>query len=168
MERTHRRTFFQGTAVFLGMMGLALGCGSSTTAPTDPQNPLVRAAASVAQVAAAVTGQNAPLADEAKGGKKLWFDTHTFPGEKTMRAWKNAKDAPYSWVGYYVNEVPRMWVASGRDSGEDKAPHEVGLPFAGVWQGMIDVARAVADIKLPVDVNVSNWDSPSDPAEVAR
>ena len=314
MERTHRRIVFQGTAVFLGMMGLSLGCGSSTTAPVDPQSSLVQAAATVAQVAAAMTGQDAPLADEAKEGKRLGFDTHTFPGEKTMRAWKNAKNAPYSWVGYYlpapchrdaswagkrqlltdmgwgmavvyvgqqtwgrkprslapariasliksgttcnadlislergladgrdaidvtqkegfaprsivfldiermekmpdvmriyyrawartlladgryrpgvyvhkfnaqvvyddlkqefaaagVNEEPRMWVASGRGFGEDKAPHEVGLPFAGVWQGMIDVARAVADIKLPVDVNVSNWDSPSDPAEVAR
>ena len=67
-----------------------------------------------------------------------------------------------------VNEEPRMWVASGTGFNEDKAPHEVGLPFAGVWQGMIDVARAVADIKLPVDVNVSNWESPSDPAERAR
>ncbi len=35
---------------------------------------------------------------------------------------------------------------------------------AGVWQGMLDVARAVADIKLPVDVNVSNWTSPSEPS----
>ena len=37
-------------------------------------------------------------------------------------------------------------------------------PMAGVWQGMIDVARAVADIRLPVDVNVSTWTSPSEPA----
>ena len=314
MYSSHRQAVVQGIAAFVAMMGLALGCGNSTTAPTDPQNGLVQAAATVAQVAAAVTGQDAPLADEAKQGAKLGFDTHTFPGEKTMRAWKNAKNAPYSWVGYYlpapchkdpswvgkrqlltdmgwglavvyvgqqtwartprklsparlaslnisgttcnadlintergvaegrdaiavteregfppksvvfldiermekmpdamrdyyrvwartlladgryrpgvyvhkwnaqqvyddlkqefaaagVNEEPRMWVASGTGFGEDKAPHEVGLPFAGVWQGMIDVARAVADIRLPVDVNVSNWESPSDPAEVAR
>jgi hypothetical protein len=32
-----------------------------------------------------------------------------------------------------------------------------------VWQGMIDVARTVADIKLPLDVNVSDWSSPSEP-----
>ena len=65
-----------------------------------------------------------------------------------------------------VNEEPRMWVASGRGFDEGKAPQDVGFAFAGVWQGMLDVARAVADIKLPVDVNVSAWTSPSEPAKV--
>jgi hypothetical protein len=37
-----------------------------------------------------------------------------------------------------------------------------------VWQGMIDVARTVADIKLPLDVNVSTWESPSDPDRVGE
>ena len=36
----------------------------------------------VAQVAAAVTGQDAPLADEQQGGKNLGFDTHTYPGRQ--------------------------------------------------------------------------------------
>jgi hypothetical protein len=31
---------------------------------------------------------------------------------------------------------------------------------------MIDVARAVANIRLPVDVNVSSWTSPSDPSKL--
>jgi hypothetical protein len=66
-----------------------------------------------------------------------------------------------------VNEEPRIWVATGRGFDEDKAPQDVGFHFAGVWQGMIDVARAVADIKLPVDVNVSSWISPSEPSRVA-
>ena len=65
-----------------------------------------------------------------------------------------------------VNEEPRIWVASGRGFEEGKAPQDVGFAFAGVWQGMIDVARAVADIKLPIDVNVSSWTSPSDPSSV--
>jgi hypothetical protein len=66
-----------------------------------------------------------------------------------------------------VNEEPRIWVASGRGYEEGKAPQDVGFAFAGIWQGMIDVARAVADIRLPVDVNVSSWTSPSDPSKVA-
>jgi hypothetical protein len=65
-----------------------------------------------------------------------------------------------------VNEEPRMWIASGRGFEEGKAPQEVGFAFAGMWQGLIDVARAVADIRLPVDVNVSSWINPSEPSRV--
>ena len=293
--------------VVLAAIGIA--CGRSTTEP-DGASAVADAAAKVAQLAAAVTGQDAPLADDQLDGRHLGFDTHTYPGDTTMRAWKRAKNAPYRWVGYYlvspchkddswsgkrqtltdmgwglaavyvgqqtwgrspkpltpvrqaqlekskavcnadflsaargaadgrdaiekttaegfvprsvvfldiermermpqamrayhrawartllqdgrylpgvyvhahnaqavhddlkaeflaagVKDAPRIWVATGRGFDESKAPHEVGFTFAGMWQGMIDVARAVADIKLPVDVNVSSWISPSDPA----
>lgn len=287
----------------------AIGCGRSSTAP-DGAGVVANAAASLAQVAAAVTGQDAPLADAARDGRHLGFDTHTFPGDQTMRAWKDAPGAPYRWVGYYlpspchkdaswtgkrqlltdmgwglaaiyvgqqtwgrapkpvtpaqlavfsrtnvtcnaaflsadrgtldgvdaitaasregfasrsvvfldiermekmpvamqdyyrawarqllhdgrylpgvyvhahnaqvvhddlkaefvaagVAEEPRIWIASGRGFEESKSPQEVGFAFAGVWQGLIDVGRAVANIKLPVDVNVSSWTSPSEPS----
>ncbi|MDB4885030.1 MAG: hypothetical protein JWN79_468 [Gemmatimonadetes bacterium] len=286
---------------------LAIGCGKASTEPSAVAN----AAASVAQVAAAVTGQDAPLANEQLDGKHLGFDTHTYPGDRTMRAWKEAPGAPYRWVGYYlpspchkdaswtgkrqlltdmgwglaviyvgqqtwgrtpkplsakqaaalakskatcnadfisadrgtadgndaiavtlregfapksvifldiermekmpsvmrdyyrawarrvlqdgrylpgvyvhawnaqvvhddlkaefaaagVTDAPRIWIASGRGFDEGKAPQDVGFTFAGVWQGLIDVGRAVANIKLPVDVNVSTWTSPSDPVQ---
>jgi hypothetical protein len=65
-----------------------------------------------------------------------------------------------------VNEEPRIWVATGHGFDEGKAPQDVGFAFAGVWQGMIDVARRVADIRLPVDVNVSSWTSPSEPSTI--
>jgi len=312
MRRTDCRTILQGTAIFIGLGALSLGCGQSSSEPSAAAQGITQAAATVAQVAAAVTGQDAPMADEEKAGKNLGFDTHTFPGEKTMRAWKNAPGAPYRWVGYYLSspchkdgswvgrrelltsmgwglaivyvgqqtwgrkpqalspthmaamqksgsvcnanflgsergradgvdavvvsrregfaprsiifldiermekmpdamreyyrawarallsegtyrpgvyvhahnaqavyddlklefatahvaEEPRMWIASGRGFDEGKAPQDVGFAFAGVWQGMLDVARAVADIKLPVDVNVSTWTSPSEPSKV--
>ena len=67
-----------------------------------------------------------------------------------------------------VTEQPRIWVASGRGWEEGKAPQDVGFAFAGVWQGIIDVARNVADIKLPIDVNVSQWSSPSEPERVGE
>lgn len=302
------RRLFTGIAA---LTGLAIGCGRANTEP-DGTSAVANAAATVAQVAAAVTGQDAPMADAQLGGKHLGFDTHTYPGDKTMTAWKNAPGAPYKWVGYYlpspchkdgswvgkragltkmgwglaavyvgqqswgrtpkpltpaktaaltksgsscnadfltadrgaadgrdaiaaaqkegfvprsvvfldiermermpdgmrayyrawartllqggvylpgvyvhahnaqvvhddlvtefavagVKEEPRIWVASGRGFEETKAPQDVGFAFAGVWQGMIDVGRAVANIKLPVDVNVSSWTSPSDPSQV--
>jgi hypothetical protein len=297
------------TTLLASLAAMGIACGRSSTEP-GAANGVADAAAKVAQVAAAVTGQDAPLADDQLDGKHLGFDTHTYPGDKTMRAWKTADNAPYKWVGYYlvspchkddswsgkrqtlvdmgwglaavyvgqqtwgrtpkpltakrraqlakakatcnadlltadrgaadgrdaiararaegfaprsvvfldiermekmpqamrdyyrawartllqdgsylpgvyvhkwnaqavhhdlkaefvaagVKEEPRIWVATGHGFDESKSPQDVGFTFAGMWQGMIDVARAVADIKLPVDVNVSSWISPSDPS----
>jgi hypothetical protein len=308
MRQGDGRTFAQGLAVFIVMMGFAIGC-QTTTAPTGFRNDVAQTSATVAQLAADVTGQTAQLADESKAGKNLGFDTHTYPGEKTMSVWKNTPGAKYTWVGYYLpspchkdaswtgkrqtlqdmgwglavvyvgqqtwgtnpkelpadqidkmvkggqtcnaqllgeprgvadgndavavalhegfapkshifldiermekmpesmrsyyrawartvlksgaylpgvyvhkfnaqavyddlkaefaaageSAEPRIWVASGRDFEEGKAPQDVGFAFAGVWQGLIDVGRAVANIKLPVDVNISKWSSPSTP-----
>ena len=299
------------TTVLAALAALGIACARASTQP-GAATEVADAAATVAQVAATVTGQDAPLADEQLDGRHLGFDTHTYPGDRTMRAWKTAENAPYSWVGYYlvapchkddswsgkrqtlnnmgwglaavyvgqqtwgrtpkpltpkrlaqlqksgstcnsdfltadrgvadandaiakataegfaprsvvfldiermekmpqamrdyyrawsrtllqngrylpgvyvhawnaqvvhddlktefvaagVKEEPRVWVATGRGFDETKGPREVGFTFAGVWQGMIDVARAVADIKLPVDVNVSSWVSPSEPARL--
>jgi hypothetical protein len=300
----------RAAVAILGIAGLAMACGRSATAPGGGEaSEVATVAAKVAQVAAAVTGQNAPMADAQQAGKNMGFDTHTYPGDKTMAAWKAAPGAPYRWVGYYlpspchrdrswtgkrpklvelgwglavvyvgqqtwgrtprplsparaaaivnsskpcnadlvtaergradgddaiaateregfparsivfldiermekmpesmrdyyrawtkrlledgryrpgvyvhahnaqtvyddykaefaaagVTEEPRIWVASGRGWEEGKAPQDVGFAFAGVWQGVIDVARTVADIKIPLDVNVSSWKSPSDP-----
>jgi hypothetical protein len=303
-------------AFVVGIAGLAIACGRTSTEPSgDPGGSEVASmAAKVAQVAAAVTGQEAPMADAQQEGKNMGFDTHTYPGDKTMQAWKAAPGAPYRWVGYYlpgpchkdkswtgkrqklvdmgwglavvyvgqqtwgrkpralsaaklaqmqksgtncnsdlisadrgridaddaiaatekegfparsivfldiermekmpqemrdyyrawskrlledgryrpgvyvhahnaeavhddlkaefaaagINEEPRIWVATGHGYEEGKAPQDVGFAFAGVWQGMIDVARTVADIKLPLDVNVSTWESPSDPDRVGE
>lgn len=289
---------------------IAVACGRGATEPEGGASQVAKVAATVAQVAATVTGQSAPMADEQLDGKHLGFDTHSYPGDRTMRAWKNAPGAPYRWVGYYlpspchkdaswtgkrqlltdmgwglalvyvgqqtwgrtprpltparlaslaksgascnadlvtgdrgatdgadaiavtlregfaprsvvfldiermekmpeamrsyyrawarrllrdgrylpgvyvhahnaqvvhddlkaefaaanVTDEPRIWVATGRGFDEGKAPQDVGFAFAGVWQGMIDVARRVADIRLPVDVNVSAWTSPSEPS----
>jgi hypothetical protein len=311
MRPLRRRTIVRGTWLFVVATGFAAACSQAATSPDGEKQGIADVAAAVAQVASAVTGQPAPLADAQTQGKHLGFDTHTYPGDRTMHAWKNAPGAPYRWVGYYlpspchkdaswsgkrqqltdmgwglavvyvgqqtwgrtprkltparlaslqksgascnadlvtadrgagdgrdaidvasregfapqsivfldiermekmpeamrgyyrawartllrdgryrpgvyvhahnaqtvyddlktefaaanVTDEPRMWIASGRGFEEGKAPQDVGFAFAGVWQGMIDVARRVADIKLPVDVNVSSWTSPSEPAQ---
>jgi len=287
---------------------LIFACNRSPTSA----DKTAQVGAAVAQVAAALTGQDAPMAKEAEAGKFLGFDTYSYPGDEKMQAWKNAPNAPYHWVGYYlpeapcnqgtswsgkrqtltemgwgtavvyvgqqtwnrtprplsprqlaalkregetcssdflnadrgaregldaiqktaaegfakgsvifldiertekmparmrdyykawvatiltdgryrpgiyvhshnaqtvyddvkamflaagVQEEPRFWIASARDFSPDKAPTEVGHDFAGMWQGMIDVVRRVANIALPIDINVSNWRSPSDVTE---
>ena len=84
--------------VALGAIGIA--CGRSATGTDAASSEIADVAARVAQVAAAVTGQDAPLADDRLDGNHLGFDTHTYPGDKTMRAWKSAPRAPYSWVGF--------------------------------------------------------------------
>jgi hypothetical protein len=310
MSRRSPSPFRHVTTLAIASALIAIACGRESTEPGG--TPLANAAATVAQVASAVTGQPSPLADEQLDGKHMGFDTHTYPGDRTMRAWKSAPGSPYRWVGYYlpspchkdrswtgkrqtlvdmgwgmavvyvgqqtwgrtprpsakrtaqlqkqgstcnadfitaargdadaldaiaatqaegfpprsvvfldiermekvpsamrdyyrawarrllrdgrylpgvyvhafnaqlvhddikaefvaagVTEEPRIWVATGHGYEEGKAPQDVGFAFAGIWQGMIDVARRVADIKLPIDVNVSSWTSPSDPARVA-
>ena len=57
---------------------------------------------------------------------------------------------------------PRFWIAGGKGFDTGRAPQDVGYAFAGMWQGVIDVARSVANIRLPVDVNVGSWASPSE------
>jgi hypothetical protein len=58
---------------------------------------------------------------------------------------------------------PPFWIA-GRtkifDPGKSD-PTDVGHAFAEVWQGLLDVTRTHAGIRLPIDVNVSGSRSPS-------
>ena len=110
---------------------LAIGCGRAATGP-EGGALVANAAASVAQVAAAVTGQDAPLADAQLDGRHLGFDTHTFPGEKTMRAWKSAPGAPYRWVGYYL---PSPCHKDASWSGKRQLLTEMGWGLAAIYVG---------------------------------
>jgi hypothetical protein len=307
----HRR--IERRIVVRSLLGLSAALVAAAAAcsggPTEPGAKSVVAdiAAPIAQAAAAVTGQDAKLADDYEKGKYVGFDTHTYPGTAVMKAWKDAPGSPYKWVGYYLpspchadkswtgkrdtliamgwglaavyvgqqtwghvphaltlqsqnalrqkspcaadllttsegeldgddairkmtaegfpkgsivfldiermenmpagmrdyyrawvrrllqngnytpgiyvhqhnaqqifddvsaefvaagrTEMPRFWVAGGKGFDEGRAPQDVGYAFAGVWQGVIDVARSVATIKLPVDINVAKWASPSE------
>jgi hypothetical protein len=284
----------------------ATACGGTPTDPTA-RTTMADVAAGVAQAAAAVTGQTAPLANAYEKGHYVGFDTHTYPGTRVMKTWKETPGSRYSWVGYYlpspchadkswtgkrdtlqamgwgvaivyvgqqtwgktpralapqqmaairrksdcatdlmsategtanaddatakaaaegfpngvvvfldlervekipqpmrdyyrawtarmlatgkyvpgiythehnaaqifadVKDVfkaagdttePRFWIAGGKGFDEGRAPQDVGFAFAGMWQGVIDVARSVANFKLPVDVSVGSWKSPSE------
>ena len=59
---------------------------------------------------------------------------------------------------------PPFWIA-GRTKifdPSDSHPTDVGHAFAEVWQGLLDVTRTHAGIRLPIDVNVSGSRSPSE------
>lgn len=71
-------------------------------------------------------------------------------------------DVKALFVAAGIKDEPRFWIASARDFTTEKAPKDVGHEFAGMWQGVIDVVRSVANVALPIDINVSNWPSPSD------
>jgi hypothetical protein len=292
------------------VVAVTLGLFACQTVPTTkPQTGprVVDAAARFAQTAAAMTGQKAQLADEFEGGRHVGFDTHTYPGLKIMKVWKETPGSPYKWVGFYlpapchndtswvgkreeidslgwgvavvyvgqqtwgrtprtltplqrqrtrarndcnadllsaaegrdnaddatraaaaegfdkgivvfldiermetipiqmrdyyrawvarmielgqyrpgiythqhnaaeifsdvnavfkskgVNETPRFWIAGGKGFDQGRAPQDVGFAFAGIWQGLIDVARSIGQVRLPVDINVATWASPSE------
>jgi hypothetical protein len=56
---------------------------------------------------------------------------------------------------------PTFWVAGGRDFSPDKAPHDVGHSFAGMWQGRLDIVEVWMGHRLPLDVNVAAVKDPS-------
>jgi len=288
------------------LAALSVACNAATTAPTE-ESPMLGFTAKVAQAAAAVTDQDAPIANAYEKGHFVGFDTHTYPGTMVMHTWKETPGTPYSWVGYYLpspchddkswvgkrdtlqkmgwglaiiyvgqqtwgktpraltssqasllrrrtdcsadlisadegtrnadeavarafgegfakgvvifldiermetippamrdyyrawtarmlangsyrpgiyahqhnaeeifndvsdvfraagkTEKPRMWIAGGKGFDVGRAPQDVGFAFAGVWQGLIDIARSVAEVRLPVDLNVASWASPSE------
>jgi len=288
------------------LAALSVACNAATTGPTE-ESPMLGFTAKVAQAAAAVTDQDAPIANAYEKGHFVGFDTHTYPGTMVMHTWKETPGAPYSWVGYYLpspchddkswvgkrdtlqkmgwglaiiyvgqqtwgktpraltssqasllrrrtdcsadlisadegtrnadeaverafgegfakgvvifldiermetippamrdyyrawtarmlangsyrpgiyahqhnaeeifndvsdvfraagkTEKPRMWIAGGKGFDVGRAPQDVGFAFAGVWQGLIDIARSVAEVRLPVDLNVASWASPSE------
>lgn len=292
--------------IVTALVAFSLACTPTLTAPTE-QSPVADVTAKVAQVAASVTGQDAPMANNYEKGHYVGFDTHTYPGTAVMHTWKETPGAPYSWVGYYLpspchddkswmgkrdtlqkmgwglaiiyvgqqtwgrtprtltsaqasllrrrtdcsadlisvdegtrnadeavarafgegfakgavifldiermetvpdamrdyyrawtarmlangtyrpgiyahqhnaqqifsdvsdvfraagkTERPRMWIAGGKGFDVGRAPQDVGFAFAGIWQGVIDIARSVAEVRLPVDLNVASWASPSE------
>ena len=60
-------------------------------------------------------------------------------------------------------DTPAFWIAGGSDFSLYAAPRAVGLSFASVWQGALDVERTWGGVTLNVDENVATRPSPSAP-----
>ena len=67
-----------------------------------------------------------------------------------------------------VTADPPFWIASGRGFSEEAEPADVGHAFAKVWQGVLDVVETHNGVKLPIDINVSFFPSPSDQTKPAE
>src|SRR5512132_2529560 len=99
-----RRIRIGSRLAFPALVAAWVACTAAPSEPTDGEDssPVADVAAKVAQAAAAVTGQDAPMADQYEKGRYVGFDTHTDPGTATMRTWKHTPGSPYSWVGFYL------------------------------------------------------------------
>lgn len=71
------------------------------------------------------------------------------------------RDVKQVLVASGVTVDPPFWIASERGFATDKDPTEVGHSFAQVWQGLLDVVETHNGIRLPIDVNVAQFASPS-------
>jgi len=60
-------------------------------------------------------------------------------------------------------DSPPFWVSGGSGFSLDQPPYAAGLPYARVWQGVLDADRTWGDVHLRVDENVADRPSPSAP-----
>jgi hypothetical protein len=60
-------------------------------------------------------------------------------------------------------EAPPFWIAGGSGFALDQPPYAIGLPYARVWQGVLDADRTFGGVSLRVDENVSDRPNPSAP-----
>jgi hypothetical protein len=56
-----------------------------------------------------------------------------------------------------------FWVTSSEGFSTDKAPQDVGFPWASVWQGLYEVTQTWNGASVNIDVNVATKSSPSSP-----
>jgi hypothetical protein len=56
---------------------------------------------------------------------------------------------------------PPFWIASSAGFSLEQTPRGVGLDYANVWQGRLDVAESWGGVTLTIDANVSDTRSPS-------
>lgn len=60
-------------------------------------------------------------------------------------------------------DTPPFWIAGGSRFSLDQPPYAVGLAYARIWQGALDVDRTWGGVRLRVDENVADRPSPSAP-----
>jgi hypothetical protein len=119
MNRTAR------TLTAVAPFALLMGCDRG-----DTRASILDASSRVALTAAAITGQDALLADDVRASY-LGFDTGVYPGDAAMHAWRTG-GAPYSWTGYYL---PAPCHPDDGWSGKRQTLTDMGYGIAVIYVG---------------------------------
>lgn len=97
--------------------------------------------------------------------REVLTDGRYLPGSYAHRANAAAlyllAQAVYASAGR--SDTPPFWVAGGEGFTLNHPPAASGLPFADIWQGVLDVDREYGGVRLRVDENVATRPSPSSP-----
>jgi hypothetical protein len=107
--------------------GVALASSGARYTPDAPFAPVSNAVAQTVTQAVATVAE-ASAADE--GRQHLGFDTSIYPGDATMRTWK--EHAPYAWVGFYL---PAPCHKDASWSGKRQTLADMGWGIALVYVG---------------------------------
>lgn len=124
MQRTQRRKWAS-----LVVMALAAATGF-IQAPRVARLSLGDLPRTMADAPSALADLPARVATELSDGRHLGFDTHSYPGERAMRTWKQS--APYEWVGYYL---PAPCHADDSWSGTRQTLDDMGWGTAVIYVG---------------------------------
>lgn len=97
---TRRRRRELASVAFVATAALAATPFVARMSPFGLSRDNAAASAALAAVPATSVLETAARA-VAGNGRHLGFDTHSYPGDRAMKAWR-ASDANYEWVGYYL------------------------------------------------------------------
>ena len=100
-------------------------------ARVQPATELGQVSDAMTQPLAEVAGATADaMVKTVANGKHLGFDTNVYPGDRALRAWREA--APYEWVGYYL---PAPCHKDESWSGKRETVTELGYGTAVIYVG---------------------------------
>lgn len=61
------------------------------------------------------------------------------------------------------HDAPAFWIAASSGFAITRAPIDVGLAYASVWQGLFDISQTWGGIAATIDIDVASTPSPSSP-----
>ena len=128
---THRRTRNALVLALAALSAAAIAPEVARTRLADVPSTLAHAPGAVADLGAEAVSQVATTVTAAATGSYLGFDTHSYPGDRAMRRWKDA--SPYAWVGYYLPAAPCHESTSW--AGKRETLEQMGWGLAVIYVG---------------------------------
>lgn len=120
-----------------------------------------------------VERMEAPLPAPMAVYARAWFDAVLADGRYVPGVYAHLRNAELlfgvarqAFLAAGRTDLPPLWVAGGRGFALDRAPDGVGLPYAKIWQGALDVRRTWGEHTLLIDENVARRPDPSAPLPI--